>query len=68
MAEKTQVKQRARRTEPIAMSRIEHGEMVDGKNVVTVFEPDDVVSLGAEEMARLAACGAIKQLSAEAPE
>ena len=51
------------------MSRIEYGEQgPDGKNVVKVFEAGEVVTLKAEVMDQLVACGAIKQLSAEAPE
>jgi hypothetical protein len=55
-------------TDPIAMGRIEHGEMVDGKNVVKTFEPGDVVDLKSKDLEPLIACGAVKQLKPEAPE
>ncbi|WP_439363085.1 hypothetical protein ACNJYD_19855 [Bradyrhizobium sp. DASA03005] len=52
----------------IAMGRIEHGEIVDGKNVVRTFEPGDVVDLGPKVLEGLSACGAVNpfEMSAEA--
>jgi hypothetical protein len=59
--------QRMKINEPIAMSRIEHGEIVDGKNVVKTFEFGDVVALPKKAIDELIACGAVKQLGPESP-
>lgn len=61
------VAKRPKSTDPIAMGRIHHGEIIDGQNVVKTFEPGDVVDLEAEHIERLIACGAVKQLKPEAP-
>lgn len=58
----------ARLGELIALSRIEHGELVDGKNVVKAFEVGEVVTLKPEVIKGLVACGAVKRLEAEQPE
>lgn len=52
----------------IAMSRIEYGEMIDGKNVIKTFEPGDVVDLDPKVIESLAASGAVNpvEMSAEA--
>ena len=50
-------------TRPIANSRIEFGEMVDGKNVVKTFEPGDIVTLDAAALKGLIACGAVQSES-----
>lgn len=49
----------------IAMSRIEHGEVVDGKNVVKTFEPGEVVDLDQKVIEALSAMGAVAAFTAE---
>ncbi|MEY9110400.1 hypothetical protein ABH999_006596 [Bradyrhizobium yuanmingense] len=49
----------------IAMSRIEHGEVVDGKNVVKTFEPGEVVDLDQKVIEGLSAIGAVVAFTAE---
>ena len=58
----------ARLGEIVAMSRIEHGETVDGKNVVKVFEVGEVVTLKPDVIQGLVACGAAGRLEAAQPE
>lgn len=58
-------KQRSRNTDPIALGRIEYGEIVDGKNVVRSFEPGDVVDLSPAKIEELIKFGAVKQLAPE---
>ena len=48
-----------KKSDPIAMSRIEYGEIVDGVKVVKVFEPGDVVSLNQQVMDQLVESGAV---------
>lgn len=49
----------------IAMSRIEHGEIVDGKNMVSTFEPGEVVDLAPDVLAGLAAVGAVNAFTVD---
>ena len=58
-------KQRSKNTDPIALGRIEFGEIVDGKNVVRSFEPGDVVDLAAAKIEELIKFGAVAQLAPE---
>ena len=59
---------RSRITDPIAMGRIEHGEIVDGKNIVKTFEPGDIVDLEPGQIKGLIDCGAVQQLKPETPQ
>ena len=58
-------KQRSKNTDPIALGRIEFGELVDGKNVVRSFEPGDVVDLPPAKLDELIKLGAVAQLAPE---
>jgi hypothetical protein len=48
-----------RQDRPTAASRIEYGEIVNGKLLVTVFEPGDVVTLDKKSLQALIACSAV---------
>jgi hypothetical protein len=61
-------KQRAKNTDPIALGRIEFGEIVDGKNVVRSFEPGDVVDLPTAKIEEFIKLGAVAQLAPETPQ
>ncbi|MBR1170534.1 hypothetical protein [Bradyrhizobium liaoningense] len=51
----------------VATGNIQHGEMVDGKNVAKTFEPGDLVDLSGDVMEGLVACGAVRELRADTP-
>lgn len=49
----------------IAMSRIEHGELIDGKNVVKTFDAGEVVDLDPKILEGLSAIGAVSAFTAD---
>lgn len=51
----------------VATGNIQHGELVDGKNVSRTFEPGDLVDLSGDVLDGLVACGAVRELRADVP-
>lgn len=54
-------------TKGLALTRIEHGKIVDKKNTVTVFQPGDAVDLPEEVFVTLEKGKAVRRDGEESP-